>query len=501
MRVATRAIVALLACALAACGAGSPPPAATPAELIDVLAALPSSLDPAAEQGAAWERVETALAGTLVRPAPRPLSAGTLAQPDAVTPFLATSWRELASGDYVFVLRRGVRSPYGHTLTGADVRFSFALELARSGEARFLARAARIDLRDPVTVLAPRLVRINVSGPSPLTLGMLGDFRFGVLDARAVSAHAGELDAGAWLARHLAFYGPWRLLGFDPASSLLLAANRGLGRRSAFSLVAIEANPSASVRLADVAGAAATQTSGLDWADFAIAAHTSGLQALATPSTATSTLIPNLRVAPLASALVRRMISLALDRRAISRAAYDGLAVPAGPPGGDPARARLGLARAGYPHGFALVLGAGPDTPAAEVAAVAAQLRAAGIAVRVRRASGPSVLAREATSGALGALLETRGLPLDSPALAILAHDLRDSPDNPGAFSSAALERLEPSLVAERAGALAQANAIVDAATPSIALVAVPEQEVARAGVHGYGAYAQGQIYYDQLSG
>ncbi len=154
MRVSTGAVVAVIAaCGLAACGGATPGRAPAAAEFVDVVAALPSSLDPAAEQGASFDAVETSLAGTLVRPAGRPPGAATLAPPGAMVGFLAGSWRQLPGGDYAFVLRHGVASGYGHTLSAADVAFSFRRELALSASARALAAVGRISLADPVTVL------------------------------------------------------------------------------------------------------------------------------------------------------------------------------------------------------------------------------------------------------------------------------------------------------------------------------------------------------------
>ena len=111
------------------------------AAFIDLVPALPASLDPADEQGAGFDAVETSLAGTLVRPAGGSLGAATLPPPTRWSASSRPPGTSSPIGDYVFVLRRGVRSAYGHTLSGADVSFSFARELARSAFARFLARA------------------------------------------------------------------------------------------------------------------------------------------------------------------------------------------------------------------------------------------------------------------------------------------------------------------------------------------------------------------------
>jgi peptide/nickel transport system substrate-binding protein len=528
MRLSTHALVALIGvCALAGCGGGSPARSPAAAAFIDLVAALPASFDPAAEQGAAFDAVETSLAGTLVRPAGSPPTGATLAPATAVVGFLATSWHELAGGDYTFLLRRGVRSAYGHTLGGADVRFSFARELAHSAFARFLARVGGISLRDPVSVLGGGRVRVNVTAASPFTLAVLGDFRFGVLDSRAVAAHesAADPDAAGWLARHLAFYGPYELTSFEPGRKLIAHANPSFWRPLAFSDLAIEAVPSSSLRLADLGAAAASHTAALSWSDFEIAARTAGLAALTPASGALSVLVPNERFRPFAAVAVRRALSLAIDRAAIARDAFAGVAAPATRPAptafagpvaaGEPAYAhdvalaRSLLAAAGYPHGLSVVLAAstaeGPQAPA-ELAAIARQLPAIGVRVRVRYAASASALATLERDGAVDGVIETQVTPVASAAFAILEEDVRGSPGDLEGYDSPALDALagalETTAPAARANAtLARALAIVAQTFPAIALVEVPGQLVTRAAIAGYEAYPSATVYYDQLHG
>ncbi len=259
------ALAVVAACALSACGSSRPPAARV---LIDVVPALPRSLDPADEQGPAFDALESSLGGTLVR------GAGS-----GVAGYLASSWRRVAGGDYVFELR-AAGSAYGHTLSGADVRFSFRRELAASATARSLAAAAGIDVGDPVTVLAPALVRVNATAGRSLALAVLADFRFAVLDSRAVRAHA-----SGWPADHLAFYGAYEMTAFVPRRRLLARANpRFGGPAPAFGHLAIEAAPSGALRLADLAAGEASLTSGLDAADLSIAARTSGLRVVTLPA-------------------------------------------------------------------------------------------------------------------------------------------------------------------------------------------------------------------------
>jgi ABC-type transport system substrate-binding protein len=524
---AALAAALIAACALAACGGGASSTAPSPTSVfIDLVSALPSSLDPSDEGGAAFDRLETSLASTLVRPAGRSPASATLAPPDAVVGFLAGSWKELAGGDYLFDLRPGVRSPYGHTLTAADVSFSFRRELAASATARFLAGVAKISLNDPVTVLAPRKVRLNVTSPSPLVLAVLAGFRFAVIDSRAVRAHesGGDPSAHAWLDGHLAFYGAYTLAGFEPGRRLLLSANPQAAVRPAFSHVAIEAVHSPTLRLADLGAAEASHTSDLDWQSFRAAAHTSGLTAQVMPSTAVSTLVPNERFRPFASVLVRRALSLAIDRAAIARAVFGGLAKPATHPEPatiapavgvlqptfthDVALATRLLARAGYPHGFSFVLAAsaadGAETTA-ELAGITHQLRRIGVTVIARRVPSAAEGARLARAGSVAGVLETSAAPIASVSFDILASYLPRSPGDIEAYDSPALDALAPALTASGPGsagysaAQQRALTIVGRSYPVIPLVEIPAQNITRAPISGYAAYPVPATYYDLL--
>jgi len=500
----------LCAGALAGCGGGGGAGAAAttappqPRVFIDLLAALPTELDPADEQGAAFDRLESSLAATLVRPAPPPRSAATLTPPEEVVGYLASSWQRLAGGDYVFELRPGVRSAFGHQLSAADVVFSFRRELALSASARLLAAAARIRLADPVTAIAPRRVRVNVTAPSTLTLAVLADFRFGVLDSRAVLAHSlpGHGGAHAWLATHLAFYSPYELSGFEPGRRLLLRALAHPWLEPAYGRVAIEAGSADALRLADLAGAAASHTSGLGPGAFAAAAQTSGLLVATLPSTEVSTLVPDERFAPFASALVRRALSLALDRSEVARAAFGAFGAPARRPlpaalalpaglaepsyAHDPALARRLLAAAGYPRGFSFTLAGGAG---AERGAIAGELAAIGVSV-----------VAPATGAGADAQLLSASAPIASAGLWITSQYLRGAPGNLEGFDSPALDALGSALITGTARtALERALAIIYAQTPVIPLVEVRQQLVSRTGIEGYAAYASGAIYYDRL--
>ena len=69
-----------------------------------------------------------------------------------------------------------------------------------------------------------------------------------------------------------------------------------------------------------------------------------------------------------------------------------------------------------------------------------------------------------------------------NPALATLLDQLRNSPPGPAADAL-----------------IHQAAAIVDGDIPTVNFVAIPIQNVTRAGITGYAAYAQPVTYYEYL--
>jgi ABC-type transport system substrate-binding protein len=165
--------------------------------------------------------------------------------------------------------------------------------------------------------------------------------------------------------------------------------------------------------------------------------------------------------------------------------------------------------RAGYPHGFSIVLATcvadSPQAPA-ELESIRAQLRAIDVRVSVRRVASSGALAALERSGAVAGVLETSVAPLASAAFTIAADYLRDSPANLEAYDAPALDALAGSLTASgsaaaSSAALARALAIVADTVPVIPLVEVPGQVVTRERIGGYLAHPGGAVYYDQLGG
>ncbi len=497
---------------------------------IDLVADLPSDLDATGIPETAQIELEPSWSSELVRPAPAtPGPNATLPSADAVVPYLATSWQRSPDGDYTFQLRHGVRGPTGDLFTAADVQWSFERALAASPVAPFLLSLANVDTRDPVTILSAFSVRINATAPSPLLLGVLADFDVGIYDRDVYLEHASSGDPWAeqWGVSHSATFGAYFVSKFLPGKRLVLSANPGSWVHPYYTTVDIDQVPDSGTRLADLLDGTADHTTDLQWNDFATAvqdAHGDHLSATILESgPLVESWLLNVAGGPLAKPLVRRALNLAVNRAELNQAIYagyaahDALTIPAiygrsQPVDYDPALARRLFAKAGYPNGLTLHLDVGTDigdgNGSYEVELLTAQLAQVNVRLLTARLSNPDqMLALEQThqvpstiediqplvSGAAFLLLEDDAATLDAaspaavdgyhdPALAALLTQLRSTPAGPAAQSL-----------------VARAAKIVDQDMPVVNLLATPVQNVTRADITGYAAYAVPVTYYEFL--
>jgi peptide/nickel transport system substrate-binding protein len=531
--VAAVAILALLggagASASGAGGRAKPNPASSHT-FIDLVASLPSDLDATGIPQTTQIELEPSWSSELVRPAPAtPGPNATLPSADAVVPYLATSWQRSPNGDYTFQLRHGVRGPTGDLFTAADVQWSVERALAVSPVAPFLLSLANVDTSDPVTILSPFSVRINVTAPSPLLLGVLADFDVGIYDRHVYREHASASDPWAeqWGASHSATFGAYFVSTFLPGKRIVLSANPGSWVHPYYTTVDIDQVPGSATRLADVLDGTADHTTDLEWTDFGTAVEDARADHLSATILESGPLVESwlLDVAggPLANPLVRRALNLAVNRAELNQGVYGGfalrdtLAIPATygqsqPLDYDPAMARRLLAQAGYPHGLTLHLDVGTDIGdgdgSYEVQLLTAQLAQVHVRLVTATLSDPDqMLALEQAhqvpstiediqplvSGAAFLLIEDDAATLDAsspaavdgyhdPALVALLTQLRSTPAGPAAQSL-----------------VARAAKIVDQDMPVVNLLATPVQNVTRADIAGYAAYAVPVTYYESL--
>jgi ABC-type transport system substrate-binding protein len=530
------ALAALLSAGVAACGGGRHATSATtasPHTVVDLVAEIPGNLDETATPDAASTQLLPNWSGELVRPASAAPGAGAVLPPDgAVVPYLATSWTIAASGDATFQLRRGVHGPTGDPLTPADVRWSLERALARSPVAPFLFRLAHVDRANPVTILGPHTVRVNVTAPSPFLLSVLSSADAAIYDRRMYLAHATPSDpwAQAWGAKNSASYCAYYVTRFVPGQELVLSANPGFWRSLYYTRVVITQVPSGAERVHEVLTGEATHTTGLDWATFGLAAN----QGPAAGVTATilqngpGVLAWHLNVThgPLANPLVRQAINIGIDRNELVNGVPldDGLAEPSvltipaafgvrQPDVYNAPAARSLLRTAGYAKGLTLSVATNNEVAGNQIYDVLATLGTQlytqlAISLRTVEVDNTDQLLALEAGHRFESSMETIWPLLGGAAFLVeQAANTAIDPVSTAAiegYRNPALQTLLDQLGTTPAGATAdglatQAAAMLDTALPTIYLAAVPVQNVTRSEVTGYRAYTQPATYYERL--
>jgi peptide/nickel transport system substrate-binding protein len=511
--------------------AGSARGAAVPSSrtFVDLVPQLPADLDESGTPGPATQILQS-WSSELVRPSPaRPGPRAVLPPANSVVPYLATSWTVGRRGDYTFQLRRGVRGPTGDPFSSADVSWSIERDLATSPVAPFLFSLANLDTRNPVTVLGRYSVRINVTAPSPFLLGVLAWFTGGIYDRNLYLAHATPTDPWAerWGAVHSATFGAYYVSVFTANRRLVLLANPNSWVRPYYRKVEIEQVSNGGHRLAALLDGSADHTSGLNWGDytqareFASASHVS-VGILQVGPTVESWLL-DVATGPFANPLVRRALSLAIERSDLSGRIWAGHATPdvlalppiygrAQPAGYDESQARRLLSAAGYRHGLTLRVFVSADLAdgdeARELALLGTQLAQVGIVLVPTVVYDEDQLLALQQAHRLSSTIEDLTPALGGSAFALIEHyDPRIDPASPAAadgYDNSALDALLARVQTMPGGAasqrlIARAERIADADLPMVNLFELPVQNVTRTGITGYSAYAQPVTYYEYL--
>jgi peptide/nickel transport system substrate-binding protein len=302
-------------------------------------------------------------------------------------PGLAVSWRAVDDTTWEFRLRPNVRFHNGNPFTAEDVAFTLArvptVPNSPSSFATFTRPITGVEIVDPLTI------RFRTATPYPLIVTDLASVR--ILN-RAV--HEGATTEDFNSGRVAIGAGPYRLVSFRQGDRVELERFDGYwGERPAYQratlrMITNNAARTAALLAGDVDAIAAVPTSDLARLradqrfviseadsvrliylalDHSRDANSPGIQdAEGRPITDRN---------PLRDVRVRRALSMAIDRNAISQRVMEGTSIPAGqflpegtyayvpdlrPTPFDLEGARRLLAEAGYPNGFRITL-AGPN--------------------------------------------------------------------------------------------------------------------------------------------
>jgi ABC-type transport system substrate-binding protein len=519
---------ALLALLLAGCGASSASTARH--TFIDEVPAVPADLDESGTPDIGQLQVNSSWSSELVRP--RGVTPGpnaTLPPADSVVPYLATSWHASPDGDYTFQLRHGVRGSTGDPFTAADVQWSIERELATSPVAPFLLKLANVDTQNPVTVLGPLTVRINVTAPSPFLLGVLSLYDESIYDRRAYLAHATPTDPWGeqWGATHTATFGAYSVQSFTQYKTIVLVANPGSWVHPYYTTIDINAVSNPNTRLADLLHGVADHTSGLEWSNYTYAEQYGPANQVKATILQTGPQIESWLLAvhrgALANPLVREAISAAVNRGELSDVLYAGfakpdvLSIPAIYGRRQPARlnqplARRLLAKAGYPHGLTIdvdvPLNIAGGSESTELTTLISQLLQVGITLVPTVVSDTDQLLQLAQAHQVDSTIEDISPLLSGADFLLLQNDAATldsvNPASEEGYSSAALTALLAKLRDSPAGPQAdsltgRAAKLIDAGMPAVNLFEVPIQNITRSSITGYAAYAVPVTYYENL--
>jgi peptide/nickel transport system substrate-binding protein len=408
------------------------------------LAVLPGSLDTAHWEGQGSNEVWAALGlgvtllrykavGGLVSPPAIPKMPGITDLKGA----LAQSWKQDTKGNVTLKLR-AAKSGYGHTLTGKDVKWTYERGVAIDPVTSFNFNNASISLKNPVTIINPRTIRVNVTKYNPQTLVTLTSFFHRIYDSTEVKKHITAKDKWGqnWLKTHNGDFGAWTSTSFTPNSELRLKANPNyFGGAPAISNVVIRAVPDPGNRLQLIKSGGVDFTSYLNFDQYKSLAGDSSVTRVSQPVFGTDTLSLDFGFKPFANGQVRRAVSMAIDRAALVQGVYKGFGSPAKDQLSstipkpshpvdpsfkfNPTAAKALLAKAGYPKGFSFTLVVSPSRPGPYSGQIGiflkSQLKKIGLNVKIQTVPGSAEYQNLVSTGKPDAFLYQSIIPWGDP--------------------------------------------------------------------------------------
>lgn len=229
-------------------------------------------------------------------------------------------------------------SPYGHTLTSADVKFTFDYLLAAKSNGLVGFSLGGINLKNPVTVISPTQLNINLVAHNTTAESALTFWTFDPLDATEVKMHAtpGDPYGRKWLATHTAMFGPYNVTNFIPNQEVDLVKNPyykgvpgSLVPPPTYDKVVYRAVPSDGTRAQLLCSGAASMTKAINVDLYQPLKSCPNVTTYTLPYLAEPTLYFNVKKAPFDNVDMRKAISCAVNRQQISRTVYQGQWPPA----------------------------------------------------------------------------------------------------------------------------------------------------------------------------
>jgi peptide/nickel transport system substrate-binding protein len=451
--------------------------------------------------------------------------------PQTLTGGLASSFTTAPTG-ITFTLRHA-EDPQGDVMSSADVAWSFKRMFTLPNSlGHFLLGLAGVDASDPTTVLGPEKIRVNAT-VNGLTLAYLEEFSEGILDKTEALKHATAADpwATAWLKTNSDSFGPYQVSAFNPTTELTLTANPNFyGTKPYYTKVVIQAvtDPASRLELVESGQANLDTSPSLD--EIRSAKSSSKVETIVEPSLADDALTMNNSVGPFKSALVRRAMSLAINRQALLSGVYFGNAeLPTGVVSNDipqaahaPAaltsdatEAKALLKQAGYPKGFTFTLDWNEEALASGAGSTLIsylQSDLAKIGVTMNLVEIPSLTTYDAAldtgqkaSNYEAWLASNRAIIADG-AYELNLQFTNKAFNNPEQYSNPTFNSLVAKALADPIGSaryalVAKANAILAADVPQVVLMTDDDMYIATKGITGFSANDHATVYVQYLKG
>ncbi len=304
---------------LVVAGCGDPPRAAREQVLVVARAGEPASLDPTVATDLDSVEIQSLLFDTLIRHRP---------DTQEMVPGLAQSWSvDDRATTWTFRLRPGLRFSDGTPVDAAAVVWNLTRVLddehpMHRGE--FVSSHRGFALAS-IVALDTTTVRLELAAPYAPLLAALSAAPMGLISPTA--AAAGDLD------RHPVGSGRYLLDEWLPGQRMTLTRNPDhWGLAPSFDRLVFEVEPDARQRLIELEGGAVDLARGIRPDQLGFVSLHPGLVLQRRPGDNVVYLAFPCGRPPFNDREVRAAISLAIDRAAVTRQAYQGLAVPASSP-------------------------------------------------------------------------------------------------------------------------------------------------------------------------
>lgn len=295
-----------------------------------------------------------------------------------IEPALATSWECSKDGlTWTFKLRKGVKFHDGTPFNAEAVKFNFERQMFKdnpyhTGDFEYWLGmfGGFPGVAKSVTAADAYTVKFKLERPQAPFLANMAMSNFIIISPAAIKKYGNDIG------NHPVGTGPFKFVKWDRGDKITLEANKTYwGGRPYLDKIIFRSIPDNSARLIELQSGGIQLMDSVNPDDVALVKKDKNLQTLLRPPFNVGYLALNMDKKPFDNLLVRQAVNMAINKAALVKAFYAGMASPAKnmmPPSlwgyndkvtdypFDATKAKALLAKAGYPDGFETTLWAMP---------------------------------------------------------------------------------------------------------------------------------------------